>query len=87
MFHKAEDVWRKNSLSVMCLGDINGHVGRYIDGFDGVHDEYGAGQKNKEIRMLLEFSLENELCVSDTWIKKEEKMKVIFRMGENETEN
>ena len=20
---------------VMCLGDINGHVGRHIDGFDG----------------------------------------------------
>ena len=22
---------------VMCLGDINGHVGRHIDGFNGVH--------------------------------------------------
>ena len=22
---------------VMCLGDLNGHVGRHIDGFDGVH--------------------------------------------------
>ena len=22
---------------VMCLGDINGHVGRHIDGFDEVH--------------------------------------------------
>ena len=21
----------------MCLGDINGHIGRHIDGFDGVH--------------------------------------------------
>ena len=30
---------------VMCLGDINGHVGRHIDGFDGVHgrsEEFGG---------------------------------------------
>ena len=37
--------------------------------------------------MLLEFSLEKELCVSNTWLKREEKRKVTFRMGENETEN
>ena len=28
---------------VICLGHINGHVGRHIDGFDGVHGGYGAG--------------------------------------------
>ena len=28
---------------VMCLGDLNGHVGRHIDGFDGVHGGYGVG--------------------------------------------
>ena len=26
---------------VMCLGDINGHVGRHIDGFGVVHGGYG----------------------------------------------
>ena len=36
--------------------------------------------------MLLEFCLEKELCVSNTWIKREEKRKVTFRIGENETE-
>ena len=35
--------------------------------------------------MLLEFCLENELCVSNTWFKREEKMKVTFRMADNET--
>ena len=29
---------------VMCLGDIDGHVGRHIDGLDGVHGGYGVGQ-------------------------------------------
>ena len=31
---------------VMCLGDINGHVCRHIDGFDGVHGGYGVGLRN-----------------------------------------
>ena len=42
---------------VMCLGSINGHVGRHIGGFDGVHGWYGIGQRNLEERMLLEFCM------------------------------
>ena len=98
MLCKVEDVWKKNSLYyepqgewdmhsagdlVMCLGDVNRHVGRHID---GVHGGYGVGQRNLEGKMLLEFCQEKELCVSNTWFKREEKMKVTFRMGENETE-
>ena len=45
------------------LGDSNGHVGRHIDGFDGVHGGYGVGQMNLEGRMLQAFCLEKELCV------------------------
>ena len=36
--------------------------------------------------MLLEICLEKELCVSNAWFTREVKRKVIFRMGENETE-
>ena len=36
--------------------------------------------------MLLEFCPEKELYVSNTWSYREEKWKVTFRMGENETE-
>ena len=36
--------------------------------------------------MLLEFCLEKELCVSNTWFKREEMRKVTLRMGENETD-
>ena len=31
---------------VMRLGDINGHVGRHIYGFEGEHGGYGVGQRN-----------------------------------------
>ena len=41
----------------MWLGDLKGHIGRHIDGFDGVHGGYAVGQRNLERRMILEFCL------------------------------
>ena len=41
--HSADDL-------VTCLDDINGHVGKYINGFDGVHGGYGVDQRNLEGR-------------------------------------
>ena len=76
--HSADDL-------VMCLGDINGHIGWHMDEFDWLHVWYGVGQMNLEGRMKLEFCLEKELCVSNTRSKRKEKGKVTFRMGENET--
>ena len=50
-----EDVLRKCEWDahsagdlVMCLGDINGHICRHINGFDGVHGGYDVGQRNME---------------------------------------
>ena len=39
--------------SVVCLGYIDGHVGRHIDGSDGVHGEYSVGRRNLGRRILL----------------------------------
>ena len=36
--------------------------------------------------MLIDFCLQKKLCVSYTWLKREEKRMVPFRMGENETQ-
>ena len=35
---------------------------------------------------MLDFCLEKELCVSSTWFRREERRKVTFRIGENDTE-
>ena len=83
-YGKLKCEWDMHSTDelVMCLGYINGHAGRHIDGFNGVQGGYGVGQRNLE--GLLEFCLERQLCVSNTWHKREEKRKVTSRMGENE---
>ena len=62
--HSARDL-------AMCLGDINGHAGRHIRGLDGVHGGYDVGQRNLEGKILSELCVEKELCVSNTWFKRE----------------
>ena len=69
---------------VLGLGDFNCHVGKLIDGFEGIHGGYGFGVRNVEGRMLLEFCDEKDLCVANTWFKK--KRKVTYSAGGNETE-
>ena len=58
--HSADDL-------AMYFGDVNGHNSRRSDCFDGLHGGYGVRQRNLDGRMLLELSLEKELCVPNTW--------------------
>ena len=46
----------------LCLHDFNRHVGRNIDGFDGVHGGYGLHQRNMEVRVSLVLSGEGIVC-------------------------
>ena len=70
----------------MCFSDISGYVGSHVDGINGVRGDYDVGLVNLEGTMLVEFCLDNELCVSFTLVKRGEKRKVTFRLGESETE-
>ena len=74
------------SKVVLGLGDFNGHVGRRIDGFEGVHGRYEIGEGNVEGRRLLQFYDEKKLCVANTWFEKEQK-KITYSLGGNETDN
>ena len=68
VYNDMDNEWDlKNSGEVVFgLGDFNGHVGRQIDGFEGVHGGYGIGKRNVEERRLLEFCGEKELGVVNT---------------------
>jgi len=71
---------------VIGLGDFNGHIGKEADGFEGVHGGNGIGKRNMEGKRLLEFCEEKELCVMNTWYRKNEKRKVTFSSGGNQSE-
>ena len=52
-----------------CLDYFNGHIGKEFDGFEGVHGGFGIGKRNLEERLLLEFCVEKDLCVGNSWFK------------------
>ena len=62
--------WHFQSAGEVFLdpGDFNGHVGRRIDGFEGVRGGYRIGKRNFEGRRLLEFCDEKELCVASNYM-------------------
>ena len=80
--------WDLHSVGelVLGMGDFNGHVGKRIEGYEGVHGGNGIGERNVEGKMLLEFCDEKELCVANTWFRKGEKRKVTYSAGENGTD-
>ena len=48
---------------VVCWSDINGHIDRHTDGYDGVHGECGVHLRNVDGRLLETFCQEKELCL------------------------
>ena len=71
---------------LICLGDFNGHIGKEVDGFEDVHGGFGIGNRNLEGRLLLEFCVEKDLCVGNSWFKKKDSRKVTFNGGCSRTE-
>ena len=71
---------------VLGLGDFNGHVGKCAEGFGGIHGGYATGKRNVEGRMLLDFCVQKELCLANTWYKKRDERKVTYSSGGNDTE-
>ena len=55
---------------LLICGDMNGHVGAEVDGFEGVHGGYGFGRRNVDGEMLLEFADALDFAVVNTWFKK-----------------
>ena len=45
----------KKEEMVVLGGDLNGHVGRESDGYEGVHGGFGYGIRNMEGETILEF--------------------------------
>ena len=71
---------------LICIRDFNGHIGKEVDGFEGVHGGFGIGKINLEGRLLSEFCVEKDLCVGNSWFKKKGNRKVTFNGGCSGTE-
>ena len=52
------------------LGDMNGHVGRDVDGFEGMYGGNGFGDRNTEGEAILEFATSFNLVDANTFSHK-----------------
>ena len=71
---------------IIRMKDLNGHIGRNIDGFQGVHRRSSIGKRNQEGRMLLEFCDAKHLCIANIWPRKADKKKITIGSGCNASE-
>ena len=69
---------------VLICGDLNGHVGSEIDGFESVHGGFGFGKRNVEGKMILGTAGALNLAVLNTWFKKERRL-FTYENGEGRT--
>ena len=63
---------------LLICGDMNGHVGAEVDGFEGVHGGYGFGRRNVDGEMLLEFADALDLAIVNAWFKKEVRKMITY---------
>jgi len=62
-------------------GDLNGHVGRTADGYEGVHGGFGYGNRNLEGDLILEFCDANEMTICNTWFEKKTNNLITYESG------
>lgn len=71
----------KEEELIMVCGDLNGHVGERVQGFEAVHGGRGFGVRNLEGEMILEFAEAHKLTVLNTWFLKEDTKKISYESG------
>ncbi|XP_071707992.1 uncharacterized protein [Rutidosis leptorrhynchoides] len=67
-------------------GDLNGHIGTDVEGYDGVYGGFGFGVRNEEGRSILEFAVAHDLVVANSFFKKTEAQLATFHSGGNSTQ-
>ena len=55
---------------VIC-GDLNGHIDKFANSYEGVHRGYGYGLRNKESEHILEFAVAHILVVGNSYSPRE----------------
>ena len=73
--------------NIFIASDMNGHVGRYADGYRGAHGGMGFGTRNAEGERILEFGDAVGMVVCNTFFKKDASKLIIYQSGDNRSIN
>ena len=85
-----EAVWKliegiKKTERIMLGGDLNGHVGKESDGYEGVHGGQGYGMRNAEGERILEFCEAAGMIVCGTQFRKADSKLISYSSGGSNT--
>ena len=67
-------------------GDLNGHVGKDADGYQGIHGGYGYGNRNVEGERILEMGAALDMVVCNTYFKKRDTRLITYTSGPSMTQ-
>ena len=66
--------------------DLNGHVGEGNIGDEEIMERYGAGTRNKEGSMVVDFGKRMDLAIVNTYFKKKDEHRVTYKSGGKSTQ-
>ena len=66
--------------------DLNGHVGEGNIEDEEIMGRYGAGTRNKEESMVVDFGKKMDLAIVNTYFKKKYKHRVTYKSGGKSTQ-
>ena len=72
--------------SVILGGDLNGHVGKLADGYQGVHGGMGFCRRNTEGETILDFADAMEMGIGNTFFRKPDSHLITYHSGGNKTQ-
>ena len=71
---------------VIIAGDLNGHVGKCSEGYEGIHGGRGYGTRNTEGERILEFGSATNMVVANTMFDKRDSRLITYVSGEDSTQ-
>ena len=66
--------------------DLNGHVSEGNIGDEEIMGRYGAGTRNKEGSVVVDFGKRMDLAIVNTYFKKKDEYRVTYKSGEKSTQ-
>ena len=66
--------------------NLNGHVGEGNIGYEEIMGRYGAGTRNKEGSMVVDFAKRMDLAIVNTYFKKKDKHRATYKSGGKSTQ-
>ena len=72
-------------ILIVC-SDLNGHIGKDSDGFEGIHGGHGYGIRNAEGTRILDMCAATNLVVANSFFKKDNNKLITYSSGNTNTQ-